>query len=148
MTVERTHQPRCRGYRQLTRDERLKILTLRKYLNLPQTRIAEQLGVSMNQVRYTCHHGQVTPKHYRAGRAKKLSESEVDEIVDWIQASPDNRAKSYDEIVRELDLFVCGETLRVALKERGVSTYHGAKPVASRQQVPPNTSRIGDGSLV
>ena len=136
MTIEQTHQPRCRGHRQLTRDERLKILTLRKYLNLPQTRIAQQLSVSMNQVRYTCHHGQVTPQNHRTGRPKKLSESEVDEIVDWIQASPENRPKSYDEIVRELDLAVCGETLRVALKERGISTYYGANPVTACQRVP------------
>ena len=57
----------------------------------------------------------------RTGRRPILTEALVLETIDWIRKSFDNRCLKYDEIVTELQLPCCGETLRRALKKYGMT---------------------------
>ncbi|KAJ5675673.1 transposable element tc1 transposase [Penicillium macrosclerotiorum] len=109
----------------LTRDERLKILTLREE-GVSYKRIADRLSCTYRQVQYICELGKATPRKGR-GRKPKLSNEQLDDVISWIRSSFDNRQKSVYQIVAELELPVCGDTLRNMLKKRGMRAYPAAQ---------------------
>lgn len=109
----------------LSRDERIKILTLRDE-GSSYIRIARKIGCTERQVQYVCSTNKATPRKGR-GRHQKLSEDRLTGVIDWIRATFDNRCKSVHQIVAELDLPVCGETLRKALKARGMTMHLAEK---------------------
>ncbi|KAL3708724.1 hypothetical protein TMatcc_006708 [Talaromyces marneffei ATCC 18224] len=84
----------------LDRDERIRVLTLR------------------DAVQYTCQNQQATPKKAR-GNPPKLSEAEVDYIIEWISSSKRTRRMPYYKVVQELNLSVGKHALARALKKRG-----------------------------
>ncbi|KAL3706723.1 hypothetical protein TMatcc_007736 [Talaromyces marneffei ATCC 18224] len=84
----------------LNRDDRIRILTLRE------------------AVQYTCQSQQATPKKAR-GRTPKLSEEDVDRVIDWISSSKRTRRMPYYKVIRELDLPIGATALARALKKRG-----------------------------
>ncbi|KAJ5779445.1 hypothetical protein N7457_007165 [Penicillium paradoxum] len=124
--------PRTPRQKHLTRDERLKILVL---LDEGQSysEIAPKIPCSIGQVRYTRLMAHPTPTK-RTGRKPILTEALVLETIDWIRKSFDNRCKKYDEIVMELQLPCCGETLRRALKKYGMT----ARPAALKPPLDPD----------
>ncbi|EED12610.1 transposable element tc3 transposase, putative [Talaromyces stipitatus ATCC 10500] len=75
----------------LNRDERIRVLTLRD-AGFTYLQISQQLQISYRQVQYTCQSQQATPKKAR-GNPPKLSEAEVDHIIEWITSSKRTRHK-------------------------------------------------------
>lgn len=118
----------------LTRDQRLKILTLRGQKK-SYHQISRMVGCTYRQAHYICSINKATPRKCR-GRYPKLSEDRLTSVIDWIRATFDNRCKTVDQIVIELNLPVCGETLRKALKARGMAAYPAAKKPAARSRYP------------
>ncbi|KAI1005312.1 hypothetical protein K3495_g2900 [Podosphaera aphanis] len=80
----------------LNRDQRLQIKTLHES-GMNQTRIADQLGVTRRQVRYTLSVPYLEPKK-APGRLPTLSHEDVDKIEDFITASPEGRRMSWLEL--------------------------------------------------
>jgi transposase len=78
--------------KQLSRDERLKILTLRE-TGQTYDPIASKMGCTSRQAHYVCKLNQATPRKGR-GRRSKLSEDRIDEVIEWMHASSDNRSKA------------------------------------------------------
>jgi hypothetical protein len=117
--------PSTPTHKHLSRDERLKILTLRE-TGQTYDRIAIKMGCTSHQVHYVCKLNQATPRKGR-GRRSKLSEDRIDGVIEWMHASSDNRSKSAHQIMTDLELPVCAETLRKTLKARGISTYGDAR---------------------
>lgn len=103
----------------LTRDQRLLIVKYREDGH-SKREIMRKLNVTYNQVSYMCRDDvPITPqKKRKTGRQPKLSAQTVDNITSWIRQSPGNRAMSYHDIVKRLNLPVSGETLRLTLKKR------------------------------
>ena len=62
-----------------------------------QTRIADQLGVTRRQVRYTLSVPYLEPKE-APSRVPTLSSEDVDKIEDFITASPEGRRMSWPEL--------------------------------------------------
>ena len=62
-----------------------------------QTRIADQLGVTRRQVRYTLSVPYLEPKK-APGRLPTLSHEDVDKIEDFITASPEGRRMAWLEL--------------------------------------------------
>ncbi|KAJ5793210.1 uncharacterized protein N7503_009188 [Penicillium pulvis] len=110
-----------RPSKHLTRDQRLRVLCLAGE-GYTYSQIASRLGCTKNQVRYTTVSQKPTPKK-SSGRKPKLSKEQLDSTIEWIRSSFDNRAKSCNQIAAELHLPVCGETLRKALKSRGMEAH-------------------------
>ncbi|KAJ5095272.1 transposable element tc1 transposase [Penicillium argentinense] len=65
-------------------------------------------------------HKRPTPRK-TCGRARKLSEEQLDEIIDFISSSKETRRLPYNQVIQELQLSISVETLRRALAKRG---YH------------------------
>uniref|UniRef100_A0A093UUS5 Transposable element Tc1 transposase n=1 Tax=Talaromyces marneffei PM1 TaxID=1077442 RepID=A0A093UUS5_TALMA len=101
----------------LNRDDRIRILTLRE-AGFTYLQIASQLHITHDQVQYTCQSQQATPKKAR-GRTPKLSEEDVDRVIDWISSSKRTRRMPYYKVIRELDLPIGATALARALKKRG-----------------------------
>ncbi|EED13759.1 annexin ANXC4 [Talaromyces stipitatus ATCC 10500] len=101
----------------LTRDDRIRVLTLRD-AGLTYSQISSQLQISYRQVQYTCQSQQTTPKKAR-GQIPKLSETDVDKIIEWISSSKRTRRMPYYKVVQELELPVGTAALSRALKKRG-----------------------------
>ncbi len=70
------------------RDQRLQTQTLHE-VGFTCNQIREQLGLTLNQVRYAVSH-RLTPQK-RKGRPSKLTQEEVDEIIAWICTLKTNR---------------------------------------------------------
>ncbi|KAB8073119.1 hypothetical protein BDV29DRAFT_141618 [Aspergillus leporis] len=70
---------------QLTRDERLQILTLRS-LNMKYEDIAKHSGVSIRQVQLACKAGHPTPSE-RSGRPLAMKDEEIDYLIRFITSS-------------------------------------------------------------
>ena len=68
--------PSTPPYFQLTRDERLQILTLRS-LNMKYEDIAKHLGVSIRQAQLACQAGHPIPSK-RSGRPLAMKDEEID----------------------------------------------------------------------
>lgn len=109
-------QPKQNSIR-LDRDDRIRVLALRDS-GLTYLQISKQLQISYRQVQYTCQSQQATPKKAR-GNPPKLSEAEVDYIIEWISSSKRNRCMPYYKVIQELDLSVGKHALARALKKRG-----------------------------
>ena len=99
----------------LNRDDRIRILTLRD-AGFTYLEIATMLHVTHDQVQYTCQSQRATPKKAR-GKTPKLSEEDVDRIIEWISSSKRTRRMPYYKVVRELDLPVGATALARALKK-------------------------------
>ena len=111
--------PKTTNSKRLERDDRLRILTLRD-AGLTYQQIANQLQISYRQVQYTCQSQQATPKKAKGAKAK-LSELEVDEVIQWISSSKRTRRLPYHRVVEELELPIKANALARALKKRGYS---------------------------
>lgn len=72
------------------------------------------------QVQYTCQSHQATPKKAH-GQKPKLSEEDVDKIIDFISSSKRTRRLPYYKVIQELDLPIGTTALARALKKRGYS---------------------------
>jgi transposase len=101
----------------LDRDDRIRVLALRD-AGFTYLQISQQLQISYRQVQYTCQSQQVTPKKPR-GVPPKLSEAEVDTIIEWITSSKRTRRMPYYKVIQELNLSVGKNALARALKKRG-----------------------------
>ncbi|EED12565.1 conserved hypothetical protein [Talaromyces stipitatus ATCC 10500] len=101
----------------LTRDDRIRVQTLRE-AGFTYEQIAKQLNITQNQVQYACQSSQVTPKKAR-GAPPKLSEAQMDEIIESIFSSKRNRCMSYHKVIKALNLNVAPTTLAYSLKKRG-----------------------------
>ncbi|KAJ5204381.1 transposable element tc3 transposase [Penicillium cinerascens] len=77
-----------------------------------------KLRLSYNQVYYTCAvTQQATPRH-KLGRKHRLSERLISDTITYTRSDFEIRIKGFDEIVHDLNLPVCGETLRRELQKR------------------------------
>ncbi|KAJ5602330.1 hypothetical protein N7537_005286 [Penicillium hordei] len=71
---------------------------------------------------------QTTPqKKKKTGRLPKLTPERLDEVILWIQQSLEHRCLNYHNICGILDLGICGETLRLSLKARGMTSHPAAQ---------------------
>jgi ketohexokinase/beta-glucosidase len=117
-TPELTTPPEAsKNSARLTRDDRLQVLTLRD-AGFTYQQISAQLGITYHQVQYTCQSRQATPKKAR-GQPPKLSEEDVDNIIDFITSSKRTRRLSYTKVIQELELPVGATALARALRKRG-----------------------------
>ena len=85
-------EPRQNSTR-LNCDERIRILTLRD-AGFTYQQITAQLQLTYQQVQYTCQSHQATPKK-APGQTPKLSEEDVDKIIDFISSSKQTRRMPY-----------------------------------------------------
>ena len=103
----------------LTRDDRLRILTLRYDAGFTYEAITKQLGhVTYRQVQYTCQSHVPTPRK-AIGQSSRLSEEEVDKIEDFIKSSRSTRRLSYAGVVEQMNLSVSKDVVARALFKRG-----------------------------
>jgi transposase len=116
----------------LTRIQRLTVRALRSQ-TLTYEQIASQLGITYRQVQTACTADRPTP-HKSRGQRRKLSEDQLDEIIEFITSSKETRRMLYKTVIKELQLPVCKSTLRKALARR---RYHRRKALRK----PPMTER-------
>ena len=85
-----------------------------------RTRIADQLGVTSRQLRYTLSVPYLEPKK-APGRAPTLSSEDMDKIEDFITASPEGRPMSWSELASGpfQNLGVSEFVIQIELKKRG-----------------------------
>jgi hypothetical protein len=102
---------------QLEQDDRIRVLALRD-ASFTYQQIANQLHITYCQVQYTCESQKSTPRKAK-GQPPKLSESDVDDIINWISVSKQHRHLPFVKVVKELDLPVGVTALARALKKRG-----------------------------
>lgn len=101
----------------LNRDNRIRVLALRD-AGLTYQQIASQLQMTHRQVQYTCQSNQATPKKAH-GQRPKLSEEDIDNIIEFISSSKRARSMPYYKVIEELELPVGTTALSRALKKRG-----------------------------
>ena len=70
--MEQSEPPRTPPQKRLSRDDRLRILTLRNDAKRKHKDIAKVVGCSERAVRYTCQKHQPIPQHHKAERPSKL----------------------------------------------------------------------------
>ena len=105
-----------------TRDQRIAARTLRAQ-RYTYAQIASELDITQRQVQKACSDERPTPRKAR-GRGRKLSEEQLNEIIEFISSSKETRRMPYSRVIHELQLPVSSETLRRALARRG---YHRCK---------------------
>ncbi|KAJ5561458.1 hypothetical protein N7461_000219 [Penicillium sp. DV-2018c] len=88
-------------------------------------------------VQTACTADSPTPRKSR-GQRRKLSEDQLDEIIEFITSSEERRRMPYETVIKELQLPVCKSTLREALARRG---YHRSMEGSSKTAVTERTSR-------
>ncbi|EGD86541.1 hypothetical protein H112_05036 [Trichophyton rubrum D6] len=103
--------------RHLSKESRADILRLRAQ-GLTYKEIAERKGITHRQVQWTCESGDPTPKR-RTGRPSQLSRAQVNRLVEYVCASPENRQLSYLELATVLQLGVGQFAVRNALYNAG-----------------------------
>lgn len=103
----------------LTRDQRRDILVLSAFNHDPHE-IAQKLGFSIRQVRYTLQQDQATPRR-RSGRPTKLSSIQIDALEAFVCTNKNTRRMTYAELAAHLNFDVSPSTIRNALHSRG---YH------------------------
>jgi transposase len=121
--------------KRLSRDERIRILTLRD-IGWKYKDIAKQLGHSERAVQYTCEKHQATPQHRKAGRPPKLNKEEVDRLEEYVLQSKKTRRLTYQQLADTLypEGEVGAEAVKYALKSRGYKRYVALrKPPLSEQ---------------
>lgn len=116
---ETVPQPPQTPRHQASRDQRVAARTLRAQ-GYTYAQIAQALGITQRQVQKACTDDRPTPRK-APGRSRKLSEEQLDEIIDFISSSKETRRMPYSQVIQELHLTVSTETLRRALARRG---YH------------------------
>jgi hypothetical protein len=70
----------------LSRDQRIKIHILYTYSDKTYLEIAQNIEYSLNQVRYAIIH-RLIPQKYRCGRYLLLSETEINDFIDFVYIS-------------------------------------------------------------
>ncbi|KAI0993242.1 hypothetical protein K3495_g14942 [Podosphaera aphanis] len=102
----------------LTRDQRLQILTLHR-AGLSNREIADQLEVTILQVRNTVRSGRACPQP-RTERSQLLSSAQVDELEAFVCSSRETRQISLLELALHSRRWSAGEhAIRNALRKRG-----------------------------
>lgn len=119
-----TPQPPRTPSHKASRDQRIAARTLRDQ-GLTYSQIASKLGIIQRQVQKACTDERPTPRK-APGRGRKLSEEQLDEIIDYISSSKETRRMPYSRVIEELQLSVSSETLRRALARRG---YYRCKAI-------------------
>jgi transposase len=104
-----------------SRDRRQKIL-LMTHLGYSQRILAQYLDITRRTVLYTQHVDQATPKKSK-GRPPKLSNEQMDEFIEFISASKQNRRMGYNRVIEIVYLIVSKQTLRLALNRQGYRRY-------------------------
>ena len=100
----------------LTRDDRLRIRTLRE-VGWSYQDIVSKYGFTYSGVQYACTHP-LTPSK-RAGRPPQMNQEQSDALVAFVTASQHNRRLPYEQIADLLGL-TCGvESIKYALRKRG-----------------------------
>lgn len=117
------HTPRHNA----TRDQRLIARALRGQ-GYTYTQIAQELHITRRQVQLACTDDRPTPRK-PPGARRKLSDEQLDEIIDFIRTSKETRRMPFSQLIQELHLNVGTETLRRALARRG---YHRCKALSDR----------------
>jgi transposase len=77
----------------LSRDQQIQACTLHD-AGLTYAIIPQRLGCTQRQVQHACQAPQFTPKK-RSGRSMKLSQSQQEEIIEFITFTKDGRRYSY-----------------------------------------------------
>ena len=100
----------------LTRDQCVTIHALRAYGHKTYSAIAQDVKCSENQVRYAINH-QVTPQKHHSGRHLLLSEAEINDLINFVCVSRQNRRMTWLEIA---GIWNCSEkAIANALKSEG-----------------------------
>ncbi|EHA26857.1 hypothetical protein ASPNIDRAFT_35715 [Aspergillus niger ATCC 1015] len=84
--------PQSTNSKRLDRDDRIRVLTLRD-AGFTYQQIVDQLQISYRQVQYTSK-----------GNTSKLSDEEVDHIIQWISSSKRTRRLPFYRVIEELQL--------------------------------------------
>jgi len=80
----------------------------------------------MNQIQYICKVQKATPQ--KRGRPSfKLSDADIDKAIQFIRTDKITRRMTYRQLIDELDLQVCTQTLKAALERRGYSRHRAQK---------------------
>ena len=90
-------------------------------LGYKYTQIASHLKISGNAVQYTCNKGTATPQHHKTGRPPKLSQTEVDTLVEFVVSSRKSRRMTYLQLAEHFwpEGEVGAEPIKKALHKRG-----------------------------
>jgi predicted transcriptional regulator len=124
----------------VTQDQRVAARTLRAQ-KFTYAQIAQALNITQRQVQKACTDDRPTPRK-APGRSRKLSEEQVDEIIDFISSSAERRRMRFSQVIQELHLTVSAETLRKTLARRGHRRCEALeKPVLQALRKPPLTDR-------
>jgi len=119
------NQPSTPPKRYLSRDDRLRIQTLRD-AGFDYKEIHKALGskISYRQIQHTCLASRPTPKK-RTGRHPTLTDEQVDEIELFICSKRSNRLLSYERLaIGPLRRFGVGpDAIKNALERRGYRRY-------------------------
>jgi transposase len=111
--------------RRLTRDQRLRIQTLRE-VGWTYEAIMKQYGVTKNAVRYACHNPP-TPKK-STGRPAAVTEEEIQNIIAFICRNRENRRLPYARVIETLRLsHLTKRSLSYALQKHGFTRRVAAK---------------------
>lgn len=114
-----------------TRDQRLAARALRA-AGFTYTQISTQVGLTQRQVQVACTAETASPREPR-GAQRKLSEEQLDEVIEFIESKEERRRMKFEDVVRELWLPVGRLALRHALARRGYRRAGGlSRPVEKR----------------
>ena len=122
--------------RQLNRDQRLQIQTLRS-VGLSYDAIARQLSVTNHQVQYACSKSDPTPAK-RPGRPPTLSTEQQNELVQYVCQSDSTRRLSYRQLSVKFEHWNATEdAIRLVLRKRGICRGGARRkpPVAGESRV-------------
>ena len=100
-----------------SRDRRQKMLLMTD-LGYSQRAIADYLETTRNKVRYAQAAERATPQKPK-GRAPTLTKDQVDEIIEFISASKQNRRMPYYRVIDVLNLDISIFCLRNTLSRQG-----------------------------
>lgn len=108
---------------------------------------------TIRQIKYTCRASTPASPKKRCGRPSTLTPAQVDELVAFVCASPENRQMSFARLAEKLDFGVKKDAIRAALAREGFHRRLAPrKPLltertgASRTQRAPEPPRDGDAS--
>ena len=133
--------PRARRRKQLTRDQRHEIFTLRKYYpQLSYKSIAELTGYTMRQVQWSCANPLTPRKDYRSHRSGFIKTPERQRLRDFLDQRREHRFIPWDALRFAIDDFPYGydsvstamETLGFQRRVRGRRIHRTAANKAHR----------------
>ena len=81
--------------KRLSRDDRLRILTLRNDAKWKYKDIARVIGCTERVVQYTCEKHQPTPQHHKVERPLKLNKEEINQLKQFVLQSKMTRRIIY-----------------------------------------------------